>query len=125
MKIRYAAKISLNSARSIAPSHIHVSLNALVAFDQRVACFHLIPEARLIRGLTRYHRTYFWTLFAYANAVPAAGDPVSEIVKLNRARASALMKSATLRSPHFPSADARGRDLKLLKQYISSFNDHC
>jgi len=87
MKIRYAAKISLDSARSIAPSHIHVSLNALVAFDQRVACFHLIPEARLIRGLTRYHRTYFWTLFAYANAVPAAGDPVSEIVKLNRARA--------------------------------------
>jgi hypothetical protein len=50
---------------------------ACSAFEQRVACFHLISEARLIRDI-RYHRMYFWTLFAYQTRFR---EPVTQFPK--------------------------------------------
>jgi len=60
-------------------------LECASTFDLCVACFRLIPEADSRDSISS---NVLLDTIRTSNAVPGAGDPVSEIVKLNRARAN-------------------------------------
>lgn len=87
-------------------------------------CFWLIPirhNSSSTRKI-RYRRCIFEH---YSHIKPDSGtdDPVSEISKLT-VRSRVCGNEKRYASIVAFSAETFGRDLKLLKQYISSFNDH-